>query len=313
MKTNVAILGYGNLGKALEELILLESNICLVGIFSRRNNVSSKFNTPVYKRKQLLQFKGKIDLLILCGGSQNDIINDAQYYSKHFNTINTFDTHELIPKLFNKLNNIAKQSNHVAILSAGWDPGLFSVTKVTFSSILNKPCTCFWGKGVSMGHSQAVKNLEHVTDAISITIPNKNAKNSLLKNQQIKAPLHSRKVYVVSKHNSLNKNIKNKIVNMPHYFKNQKVSVRFVSAEKLNKLKTLNHMGEVICTTPNNLLYLKIKMNNNAMLTAKIILSYTRVIKTLIKKYDSGAYTPLHFSPLDLSTLSEIETIKKFC
>ena len=136
MKIKVGILGYGNLGKAVELYLQDEKSIQLVAIFSNRRNIVSPFKTPTFHKNDILDFKNKIDLLILCSGSKEDMLSDAPYYTEHFNTINTFDTHSLIPQLYDSLNKIAKRTHHFAILSTGWDPGLFSTVKATFSQIL---------------------------------------------------------------------------------------------------------------------------------------------------------------------------------
>ncbi len=313
MTINVGILGYGNLGKAVEIQLLQEKNIKLVGIFTKRENTISKYNTPVYSRQNLLNFVHKIDILVLCSGSQSDMLYDAPFYTKHFNTINTFDTHSLISQMFIKLNKIAKTNNHIAILSTGWDPGLFSYIKAIFSTILNTSCICFWGKGVSMGHSQAVKQIPNVCNAISYTIPNKKAKKLAIKGLQPNSDLHSRLVYIVAKHSKYKKSIKKLVLNMPHYFKGQKVAINFVNSKRLNKIKVLSHKGEIICSTKDNYLHLKISLKSNPQFTACIVASYVRAFKNIKNKYTSGAYTPLHFSPMDLSLLTELQTIKKYC
>lgn len=314
MKIKVAILGYGNLGKAIEQQIISnEPNIKLVAIFTKRDNLSSAFNTPIFNRKYILKFKNDIDLLILCSGSQSDMLSDAPYFAKHFNIINTFDTHSLIAPLYSKLNSISKKSKHIAILSTGWDPGLFSIARLTFANILKKDCTCFWGKGVSMGHSQAVKHLNFVEDAISITAPCSKALKAIYKNKPLPKDLHYRKVYVVSQNKHKNSQIQSQIKNMPHYFKNQKVQVKFVSQKSLNNIKNLKHKGEVFCSSANGTIQLKVNMPSNPNFTACIVLSFARSFKNIQNKYKYGAYTPLHFAPIDFATQPTFKTIKKYC
>ena len=312
MKIKVAIVGYGNLGKAIEQQVLNEKNIKLVAIFSRRN-IKAKSSTPVYATSQILKFKNKVDLLILCNGSQSDMFLDAQTLSKHFNTINSFDTHSKIPLLYKKLDYIAKKTGHIAILAVGWDPGLFSTIKAMFSNISNSPSICFWGKGISLGHSQAARQIENVKDAISLTLPNNKAKSAALTNKPINSLLHKRQVFVVSKKTSYNSSIRQQILNLPHYFKGQDVDIKFVSQQKLNKLKNLKHKGEVICSTPSHLMHLKVVMQSNPEFTAKIMLSYVCAFKNIQNNHGFGAYTPLHFSALDLSPDSTFKTIKKYC
>lgn len=308
----IGILGYGNLAKALERQISCTSKLQLVAIFSRRKIQTSILGYPIYHREQLDSFKGKIDVLILCTGSQSDLSNDALLYSQKFCTINTFDTHSNIYSLYKSLDEICKNNNTFSILSTGWDPGLFSIEKCIFQSILNKPCNSFWGKGVSLGHSQAIRQIDGVVDAISLTIPNKKDIKNAYKGKAENSG-HLRKVYVVSKDRNLNTKIDKQIRNLPHYFKGQNTKVKFVSGTKFKLIKTQKHQGNLICATKKDKLWLKAEMKNNANFTAQIVLMYVKAFKKLIKKYPAGAYTPLHFSALDISSLSEDMSIKKFC
>lgn len=308
----IAILGYGNLAKALEQQINCISKLQLVAIFSRRPIQNSILGYPIYPREKLDDFKGKIDVLILCTGSQSDLISDALLYSQKFCTINTFDTHSNIYSLYKTLNEICKKNNTFSILSTGWDPGLFSMEKCIFQSILNNPCNSFWGKGVSLGHSQAVRQIDGVYDAISFTIPRKNDIKKAYKGKA-KNSEHIRKVFIVSKDKNLNTKITKQIKKLPHYFKGQNTIVKFVSNTKLRFIRTQKHQGNLICATKKDKIWLKVEMKNNANFTAKIVIMYIQAFKRLIKKYPSGAYTPLHFSPIDTSIFGEELSIKKFC
>lgn len=317
MKLKVAILGYGNLGKAVEEILVFEKNVKLVGIFSERKNIFSPLGTPIFQKKDILKFENQIDLLILCSASFNKMLVDAPKYLKTFNIINTFDTHRLILQQFEKLDKIAKQNGHFAIMSAGWDPGLFSMLRVMFFSIFGQKAQCFWGKGVSLGHSNAARQANGVVDALSFTIPSKNAiKNA--KNGKIDAKTHHfRKVFVTKCKNASKKEIEKQILNQENYFKNQSVKIKFVSKNKLEKLKNLSHRGEIVLTQKEqNEKYeveFQISMTSNPKLTAKIVMSYVRVFSKLVQKYGSGAFTPLHFSPVDLLNLSNSQIISEFC
>ena len=301
----VAIWGYGNLGKAIEQQIINESTIKLVAIFSNQHNAKSAFNYPIYNKTSILKLKNKIDLLILCCGSKNNITTDLNFLCKHFNTINTFDNHEEIANLFTQIDKKSKASNHISIISSGWDPGLFSYFKTMFYSVLQAPCTTLWGKGVSLGHSNAVKQIAGVVDAISFTIP--------CKTNPIKNSYHKRLVYVCKTKQVQKHNIKQQILNMPNYFKGQKVKIRFISLDKLNKIKTFKHQGQVICSTNVNKLTLSAQMQSNPQFTALIVLTYVRAFLNIKQKYLCGAYTPLHFSPLDLCVQSELNAIQQFC
>ena len=303
MKINVAIVGYGNLGKAVEKELLAKNNINLVCIFSRRDNITSLAGTPILAYSSIDEFAGKIDLLILCSGSQNQMLVDAPTFAQKFNIINTFDTHALVGQEFEKLNRIANKTNHIAIMSCGWDPGLMSVMRACFYSITGTMPTTYWGPGTSLGHSDAVRKITGVKDAISITIPIRQTKKCNF--------LHKRVVYVVcDKQNQ--KQIKTQIVSMPNYFAGQPVKVKFVSQEHLNKIKSFEHAGRVVCDG-DFLLEFCCQMKSNPEFTAKIVANYVCVFDYIKTKYKCGAYTPLDFSPVDLIDMDRLSIVKKFC
>ena len=170
MKVNVGIVGYGNLGKAVEQLAIKDRNINLVAIFSRRRVVSS-FGTSIVNVNCISDYKDKIDVMIMCGGSMNDIHKQAETLIKEFNVINSFDTHEKIAAEIKFANLIAKRNKKVALYSFGWDPGLFSLMRLLFSNISNSNVQCSYGKGVSMGHSNALLQIKGVKYARAYTIP----------------------------------------------------------------------------------------------------------------------------------------------
>lgn len=305
MKINVGIVGYGNLGKAVEKEILKNPKYNLMAIFSRRI-VSSKFNTLVEDYDSHKNYVGKIDLMFLCGGSLSDLEFQSEEIAKHFNFINTFDTHAKIEKHITSLNAICKKSNTVAIVSCGWDPGIFSVVRALMFSISNQKPTTFWGKGISMGHSDAIRRVEGVIDGIQFTIPNKEAvvqarKETLSKN----TPKHFRECFVVS-HEPNKSKIEKQIKSIPNYFKNQPTTVKFVSEDTLLKLKNkLFHKGEIICTFTSdtnlkNSLNFSVKMQSNPNFTAKIMVAYSNAVINLKNKKISGAFTPLEIPASEL-------------
>ena len=316
-KIRVGIWGYGNLGQSLERLIIDSDKTELVGIFSKRKLEKTVLNTPVYLREDILAFKERIDIVAICSGSKEDMLEDAPYLEKHFNIINTFDTHELISSEFKKLDDIAKENNTICIMSAGWDPGLFSQIKAIFYSVLNVKPICFWGKGLSLGHTNAVKNIEGVLDAVSLTIPNKKAVKLAKKGELVKIQKHLRKVYVVADVKANKGEIRKEICNIENYFKNQSTIVNFVNQRRLNKLKKFSHAGKILAVKNDKKidcrLSLEISMSSNQQLTAMIVMSYISSFDRIKNKYKSGAYTPLHFSPIDIVPLLEQETIKMFC
>lgn len=298
MKINVGIVGYGNLGKAVEGELLKNNHFNLVAIFSRRT-VKSSFGTIVEPFENLSNFKTKINIMLLCGGSMSDLEWQTREVLKDFDCINSFDTHSKIEQELKSLTQIAEEHCHRAIICCGWDPGLFSIIRGLFYAISNKKPFSFWGKGISLGHSDAIKKQEGVVDAVQFTIPNqdaiKNAKKDCLAEN---TPCHYRECYVVT--NIKNKDwLANKIKNIPNYFKNQPTKVTFVSTNELIFLKRkLNHQGMVFTKfkTTNNTkseLEFKVKMQSNPEFTAKIMVAYINAVIKLKHDNQSGAYTLL--------------------
>lgn len=311
-KLKVGIVGYGNLGKATEKMLLNE-DVDLVGIFSRRK-VDSKYSSKIFSRDELKRFQDKIDLLILCGGSQNDLLVDAPHLLKNFNIINTFDNHKLIRNEYEKLDKIAKEHNKMAIISCGWDPGLFSIERALFSAISKKNTPCFYGKGVSLGHTQAVKRIKGVIDAISFTLPDKIVLEEARKGNTFK-PKHKRKVFVVADKDQ--DRISNEILSMPNYFKGEDTSVEFVSRSEIKRLQSSGHKGEIVSVVKEKGFYeklnLRLSTNNNAILTAKILMCYVRNFEKLKNKFGCCALTPLHIAPIDLLLEGDKEAVEKYC
>lgn len=298
MKINIGIIGYGNLGKATEQIILSKHKYNLVAIFSRRM-VKSKFNTIIESYENISLYKDKIDIMLLCGGSFDDLekqTTDALFY---FDSINTFDNHKKIPSEFERLDKIAKNTNHRLIMSCGWDPGIFSIIRTIFFSLSKTKPIVFWGKGISMGHSDAIRKVKNVTDGIEFTIPNKNAlKLARLGKFYENEPLHFRQCFVVAE-KKYQKTIYEKIKNIPDYFKGQPTTVEFVSHEELLKLKSkMAHCGEIISNFKtldgsNNWFNFKLKTASNPNLTATILTSYIDAIINLKQDKKIGAFTPL--------------------
>lgn len=306
MKINVGIVGYGNLGKSLEQVILARNDCNLVSIFSRRN-VKSKFNTPIESYENISLYKNKIDVLLACGGSFSDIENQMTQLVENFDVINSFDKHKKIVSELERLDKLAKQSKHRLIMSCGWDPGFFSNLRAFCYALTGEVPVCFWGKGISLGHSDAVRKLDNVCDAVQFTVPNKNALNlarrgSILANEE---GLHSREVFVVAE-KKYHKCIENQIKNIPNYFKGQMVKVEFVSLEKLLKLKSkMSHKGELISTfkTVHGSkcgICVKLKMASNPDFTASIMARYIDAVVNLKNKNLTGAFTSLDIPVIDL-------------
>ena len=298
MKINIGIIGYGNLGKATEQIILSKHEYNLVAIFSRRV-VKSKFNTLIESYENISLYKDKIDIMLLCGGSFDDLEKQTSDSLLYFDCINTFDNHKKIPTEFERLDNLAKQTGHRLIMSCGWDPGIFSILRALFFSISNEKPIVFWGKGISMGHSDAIRKVENVIDGIEFTIPNKNAVKLARTNKlSSDETMHYRKCFVVAE-KKYQKAISEKIKNIPNYFKGQPTSVEFLSHEELLKLKSkMAHRGEIISNFKGldgskNQFIFKLKTSSNPSLTATILTTYIKAITNIKQEKKVGCFTPL--------------------
>ena len=287
---NVGIVGYGNLGKALEKQIKNNKNFNLIAIFSRKNMK----NTYIFD--EILKFKEKIDLLFLCCGSKNDLEGVAKYLIKHFNIIDCYDNHKRLKEHIKVINTEAKQHKKIALCSLGWDPGILSLIRGLFSSLDYKPIT-FWGKGTSQGHTEAIKQIEGVVDAIQFTVPNNDKITKIKTGEKVDIEnLHLRECFVVC--NTADEDrIKKTIVNMPDYFKGYKTTVKFITQKELNEIKTFSHKGEVV--TYNNTLNFSLNLSSNPDFTAKVLITYANSFSKLKQMKLFGAHTifdiPLKF------------------
>lgn len=305
MKINVGIVGYGNLGKSLERVILARNDCNLVAIFSRRN-VKSKFNTLIEGYENISIYKNKIDIMLMCGGSVSDIESQMSDVLVNFDCINSFDNHKKIVSELDRLDKLAKNFGHRLIMSCGWDPGVFSNLRGFFYALSGEKPITFWGNGISLGHSDAVRRLNHVRDAVQFTAPNKQAvRRARMGKLCHNECLHSREVFVVAD-KRYQKSIDLQIRNIPNYFKGQMVSVEFVNGEKLLKLKNkLFHKGELISnfTTIHGSkcsVDFKLKMSSNPDFTATVMARYIDAIVNFKRKGMTGAFTSLDVPVIDL-------------
>ena len=283
MKINVGIVGYGNLGKAVAKELKANSIFNLVAIFSKRDL------TGTISYKKIKTYKDKISLLFLCGGSASELEGQAMKLIEHFNIIECYDNHSRLKTFESSLNSKAKKYNKIALCSLGWDPGLFSLMRGIFDGLGFTPYT-FWGKGLSQGHTQAIKNISGVVDAVQFTIPNNKIKHQINNGRppENKKSFHKRQCFVVCKKEN-QKTIKKQIVEMPDYFKGYKTKVSFVSQSKLNKIKTFSHKGEVM--TKNNILNFSLNLPSNPVFTAKVMMCFARAIIFLVQEKNFGAHT----------------------
>ena len=315
-KIRIGIVGYGNLGKAVEKLCMASENFELVAIFSHRN-VKSEFNNDIYNINNISKYINRIDILIMCGGSYKDIPKETLSILKNFNVINSFDTHKSIYSEISKANKIAKKFNKLALYSFGWDPGLFSLIRAMLSQISTEQVHTTWGKGVSMGHSNALKEIDGVLNARSYTIPIKSSVRKMRKNKTQKLQI-IRKCYVVKKSSASKENIIKNIKLNKTYFGDCKLQVKFISEQTFeNKHNKIFHEGEVFS---NFKIFddkfetsFKVKMTSNALFTAKILLMYALKFKQIKQYLGAGAYTILDLPMSKVINLSKKELIKLYC
>ena len=298
-----AIVGYGNLGKGVEEAVHFAPDLECVGIFTRRpkDSINPKHGTTVYGIDELKNFVGKIDVLILCGGSATDLPNTTAEYLKDFNTVDSFDTHAKIPEYFAKLDKVAKENGTLSAISIGWDPGLFSIARALFGALLpNGNDYTFWGKGVSQGHSDAIRRIEGVLNGIQYTIPKDDALNRVrsLENPSLTTrEKHLRECFVAIKNGADKARIEKEIKEMPNYFADYDTIVNFVSEEEVKKMQQkLSHGGLVMrsgntYTENNHLLELSIKLDSNPEFTGSVLTAYARAVARLAKEGKTGALT----------------------
>lgn len=324
-KIKVGILGYGNLGKATELSVKANGDMELVAIFTRRNpaEVKSQIKTEVVSVNELSKFKDKIDVLVLCGGSATDLPTQTPEFAKDFNVIDSFDTHAKIPEHFSNVNKAAKDTNHVALISCGWDPGLFSLNRLMAETFLPTGNTyTFWGKGVSQGHSDAIRRIKGVKNAIQYTVPIDKSVDSIRKgnNPQLSTrEKHLRECYVVAEEGANKEEIEKEIKTMKNYFDEYDTTVNFITEEELKKNHSkMPHGGFVFRSGKtglngenNHIIEYSLKLDSNPEFTASVLIAYARAIFRLKEKGDFGAKTVFDIPPALLSRKSQEELLKE--
>ena len=315
----VGIVGYGNLGRGVTIAVNNASDLECVGIFTRRDPklLNPVVNFPVYSTEELFKFKEQIDVLILCGGSATDLPENTAKMLKDFNTVDSFDNHGKIPEYYEKLSAIAKESGKLAAISIGWDPGVFSIARMLFGAVLpsGKDYT-FWGKGVSQGHSDAIRRIDGVKNAIQYTIPKEEALKEVRggTNPELSArDKHLRECFVAVEEGADKVKIEHQIKSMPNYFEPYDTIVNFVSEQEVKTMQQkLSHGGFVIRsgnTTSENkeLLELSLKLDSNPEFTGSVLTAYARAIARLAKEGKSGVGTVYDVPLKYLSPMSEEE------
>lgn len=323
MAIRLAIAGYGNLGRGVEAAIRQNPDTELYGIFSRRDPsaVVTKTGAKVFPMDEIANHKDNIDVLIICGGSATDVPKQTPELAKYFNVIDSFDTHAKIPEHFKNVDNAAKSAGKIAMISVGWDPGLFSLNRLYAECILpdGKDYT-FWGKGVSQGHSDAIRRIDGVIDARQYTIPVEAALEAVRsgKNPELTTrQKHERECFVAVSADADKARIEKEIKEMPNYFSDYNTTVHFVSEEELKKNHSaLPHGGFVIrCGKTglegenNHVIEYSLKLDSNPEFTSSVLVAYARAAVRMNKEGLSGCKTVFDVPPAYLSPKSNDELI----
>ena len=327
MSIKIGILGYGNLGRGVECAVKQNDDMELVAVFTRRNPEDVKILTEtatVCNVADVEDWKDKIDVMIICGGSATDLPKQTPVYAKMFNVIDSFDTHVRIPEHFANVDAAAKEGGHVGIISVGWDPGMFSLNRMYANAILtNGNDYTFWGKGVSQGHSDAVRRIKGVKDAKQYTIPVeaaleavRNGENPELTTRQ----KHTRECFVVAEEGADLARIEEEIKTMPNYFDEYDTTVHFISQEELNRDHSgIPHGGFVIRSGKtgwndenSHVIEYSLKLDSNPEFTSSVIVAYARAAYRMNQEGQKGCKTVFDVAPAYLSALDGAELRKKF-
>ena len=325
MSIKIGILGYGNLGRGIECAVKQNPDMELVAVFTRRAPETVKVineNIPVYHIDNILQHKDEIDILILCGGSASDLPVQTPEYAKYFSVVDSFDTHAKIPEHFENVDKAAKENGNIAVISCGWDPGMFSLNRLYACSILpdGKDYT-FWGKGVSQGHSDAIRRIEGVVDAKQYTIPIEAALAAVRSNKNPELSTrekHLRECFVVAAEDADKEKIENQIKTMPNYFADYDTIVHFVTMEEFKRDHGgIPHGGFVIRTGKtgingenSHIIEYSLKLDSNPEFTASVIVACARAAVRMKKEGATGCKTIFDLPPAYLSPLSGEELRK---
>ncbi|MBR2387562.1 MAG: diaminopimelate dehydrogenase [Clostridia bacterium] len=322
----VGILGYGNLGRGVEAAIRQNSDMELVAVVTRRPPESLKIATEgvgVYHIDDIKNLTDMIDVLIICGGSATDLPVQTPEYVKYFNVIDSFDTHARIPEHFANVDKAAGESGKVAIISVGWDPGMFSLNRMYAGAILPEGNDyTFWGKGVSQGHSDAIRRIEGVVDARQYTIPVEKALEAVRSGD---APTlsarekHTRECFVVAEEGADLARIENEIKTMPNYFADYDTTVHFISLDELRRDHSgIPHGGVVIRSgvtgfnkEHKHVIEYSLKLDSNPEFTSSVLVAYARAAYRMNKEGQKGCKTVLDVAPAYLSQMSGEELRKK--
>ena len=319
MAIRIGIMGYGNLGKGIEAAIMQNNDLELAAVFTRREPSLLEIRTPgvsVVDAASVSDYKDKIDVLVICGGSATDLPNMTPQYAREFNVIDSFDTHANVPSHFANVDKAARESGHVALISCGWDPGLFSLARVYADSVLpDGKAYTFWGRGVSQGHSDAIRRIPGVQDARQYTVPVPEALDAARSGENpdlTTRQMHTRECYVVAEEGADKAMIEEAIKTMPNYFADYDTTVHFISQEELNRdHKGLPHGGFVLRSGKtgvekehNELIEFSLTLDSNPEFTASVLAAYARAVYRMSRKGEAGCVTVFDIAPALLSPRS---------
>lgn len=319
MSIRIGILGYGNLGRGVECAVEANPDMELAAVFTRRNPSAVSIATagvPVVHVDDVSAWKDKIDVMILCGGSATDLPVQGPQYAKLFNVVDSFDTHARIPEHYAAVDKAAQESGHIGIISVGWDPGLFSLARVYANAILpNGKDYTFWGRGVSQGHSDAIRRIKGVKDARQYTVPVPSAIEAVRAGENPELTTrqkHTRECFVVLEEGADAAYVEKEIKTMPNYFADYDTTVTFISKEELQQNhKGLPHGGSVIRTgvtghgqENQHVIEFKLDLDSNPEFTTSVLVAYARAAYRLAKEGQTGCKTVLDIAPAYLCAQS---------
>ncbi len=323
----IGIFGYGNLGKGVEIAIKNNPDMDLVGVFTRRNPSDIEIFTEgarVYSSEDVLSMKDEIDVMIICGGSASDLPHQTPQLAKHFNVIDSFDNHSKVGQHYERVNQSAEEGNKLAIISVGWDPGLFSLNRIYAMAILPKGKDyTFWGKGVSQGHSEALRRVPGVLDGKQYTIPLDSALDEVRSGSNpdlSPGRSHIRECFVVAEDGADKERIENEIKTMPNYFADYDTSVHFISKEELDRDHSqIPHGGFVIRSGSTGwngehkqIIEYSLNLDSNPEFTSSVLVAYARAAYRMRKRGITGCKTVVDVAPVDLSILTPQEIRQKY-
>lgn len=307
----IGIVGYGNLGRGVECAVSKSEDMELVGVFTRRSPETVKTHTGVtaYEMSKLDEMQNDIDVLVLCGGSANDLPKQTAELAEKFNVVDSFDTHAKIPEHFQNVNNASEKNGHVSVISVGWDPGMFSLNRLYAQAILpNGNDYTFWGKGVSQGHSDAIRRIEGVKDARQYTIPVEEAVESVRRGENPELTTrqkHTRECFVVAEEGADLDRIENEIKTMPNYFADYDTTVHFISQKELDRdHKGIPHGGVVLRSgvtgfdnENKHVIEYKLTLDSNPEFTSSVLVAYARAAYRMYNEGQRGCKTVFDIAP----------------